>query len=260
MTTLRFTSFAAATLLAAGAPPLAAPLAPLAAQSLAQRIAAAPDGTVRFSFAVRAGVCGDGQSVNIRRPTSEWESACESGPARVSLDLASHRVTALRFYVGGRWREGAGPATDLGTIAPAEASAWLLDVAAHGEAKVARHAVFPASLADGVEVWPKLLALARDESRPTEVRRDATFWLAQQAATAATKGLTDIVENDGDRQVRRSAIFALSQRPAEEGVPALMAIARGNRDPEMRRQAIFWLGQSHDPRALEFLRQILAGS
>lgn len=255
MTTLRFLPLAAAAILGGG---LVTTPSPASAQSLAQRIAAAPDGTVRFSFNVRDGVCGDGQNVNFRRGSNEWESACENGPGRVSLDVAAHRVTGLRFYVGGHWRAGT-TGTDLGLVSPSEASNWLLDLAAHGDHSVARHAVFPASIADSVVVWPKLLELARNESLSTDVRRDATFWLAQQAATAATKGLTDIVESSGEREVRRSAVFALSQRPAEEGVPALMNIAQHNRDPEMRRQAIFWLGQSHDPRALDFLREILAG-
>ena len=40
-----------------------APLEPVMAQSLAQRVAAAPDGKVEFSFASRPGVCGDGKGV-----------------------------------------------------------------------------------------------------------------------------------------------------------------------------------------------------
>ena len=40
-----------------------APIEPVVAQSLAQRVAAAPDGKVEFSFASRPGVCGDGKGV-----------------------------------------------------------------------------------------------------------------------------------------------------------------------------------------------------
>ena len=40
-----------------------APLEPVVAQSLAQRVAAAPDGEVEFRFASRPGVCGDGKGV-----------------------------------------------------------------------------------------------------------------------------------------------------------------------------------------------------
>ncbi len=235
----------------------AAPPPRLAAQSLAQRVAAAPDGTLRFAFAVRPGVCASGENVNVGRRSSEWESVCDDGPGRVALDVAGHRVTALRFYVGGHWKPGA--ATDLGQVPAAEATSFLLDLAAHAEGRVAQHALVPAALADSVVVWPKLLELARDESRPNGLRRGATFWLSQQAAAAATKGLAELATSDGDRQVRRSAVFALSQRPHDEGVPALIEVARTSHDPELRRQAIFWLGQTGDPRALEFLRSVLAG-
>jgi len=34
-------------------------------------------------------------------------------------------------------------------------------------------------------------------------------------------------------------------------------VARTNRNPAVRKQAIFWLGQSKDPRALQFLEEIL---
>ena len=256
MTTMRFVWLAAAVvvaLLAGGG--LAR--TPLSAQSLAQRVAAAPDGTLRFAFAVRPGVCGNGENIRTSRRSQEWESACEDGPGRIALDVAGHRVTALRFYVGGRWLPGS--ATDLGQVPAAEAGTFLFDLAAHADSRVAEHAIVPASLADSVVAWPKLLELARDAGRPTGVRRSATFWLSQAAATAATKGLVELATSDGDRQVRRSAVFALSQRPKDEGVPALIRIAQTSRDPELRRQAIFWLGQTGDPRAIEYLREVLAG-
>jgi len=40
-----------------------AALALILAQSLGARVAAAPDGTVRFTFAARLGVCGNGRTV-----------------------------------------------------------------------------------------------------------------------------------------------------------------------------------------------------
>ena len=84
------------------------------------------------------------------------------------------------------------------------------------------------------------------------------FWLGQAAGDAATKGLTDLVDDGNqDREVRESAVFALSQRPRDEGVPALIRIARENKDPDLRRKAIFWLGQSDDPRALSLFEELL---
>jgi len=90
------------------------------------------------------------------------------------------------------------------------------------------------------------------------VKRSAVFWLGQAAGDAATRGLTDLVDDgSADHEVRETAVFALSQRPHEEGVPALIRIVKENKDPDLRRKAIFWLGQSDDPRALSLFEELL---
>ncbi len=244
---------------------------PLGAQSLAARVASVGTGSVRFEFAARDGVCGNGRGgITVRREDGrttvqgmtvsqnrrdEWEDECEPGPVRVALDVESGRVTGVRSYVGGRWR---GSATgDLGTVTAPEASAFLLEVARTAEAKPAKDAIFPATLAADVpDPWRELLAIAKDESRPRDVRQSALFWISQAASDAATAGLQELVE-DEDRRVRESAVFALSQRPADESVPALIRLARTHRDPSVRRTAIFWLGQSKDARAVGYFEEVL---
>jgi HEAT repeat protein len=64
-------------------------------------------------------------------------------------------------------------------------------------------------------------------------------------------------ENDPETSVKKQAVFALSQLPKSEGVPLLIELAKSNRNAVVRKQAIFWLGQSRDPRALDFLEEIL---
>ena len=121
-----------------------------------------------------------------------------------------------------------------------------------------RRVMFPAVLADSVSIWPDLLKIAKSDDITRKTRRSAVFWLGQAAGDAATKGLTDLVDDGNqDREVRESAVFALSQRPRDEGVPALIRIARENKDPDLRRKAIFWLGQSDDPRALSLFEELL---
>ena len=63
--------------------------------------------------------------------------------------------------------------------------------------------------------------------------------------------------NDPDTEVKKKAVFALSQLPKDEAVPKLIAVARSQRNPEVRKQAFFWLGQSHDPRALAYIQEVL---
>ncbi|MBA3316590.1 MAG: HEAT repeat domain-containing protein [Gemmatimonadales bacterium] len=237
--------------------------APLAAQSLAQRVQGAGDGTVRLSFASREGVCSRGPgSITIiddhdDSDDDEWESDCERGPVRVSLRMQGGRVADSETYVGGRWRAGRGRVTDLGLVPAREAADLLLSLAPRASDDDGE-LITAATLADSAEVWPQLLRIARNPDIGEETRRQAVFWLGQAAGDAATEGLDSIArDGDGDIEIRKQAVFALSQRPSDEGVPVLIRIARTNRHPELRKTALFWLGQSEDPRALTLFEEIL---
>lgn len=260
-------------ILAAAAIVAAAPLAlhSQTATSITDRVNAAPNGKVRFTFAARPDVCGSGNSIHTGNSTTNdghggssadvvWDDDCGHGPVRIVLTVANHAVTGLHTYVGGRWRAASG-VTDLGDIAPQTASDYLLSLATRSPEAVGRQAIFPSTLADGVTVWPSLLRIARESAIPSRTRKDAVFWLGQMAGDKVTSSLAQLATEDTvDRDIRKSAVFALSQRPHDEGVPALIHVARTNRDPAVRKQALFWLGQSDDPRALALFETILSGS
>jgi hypothetical protein len=89
------------------------------------------------------------------------------------------------------------------------------------------------------------------------VRGQALFWMAQKAGKKVAGEISSAIENDPDTDVKKKAVFALTQIPGNEGVPKLIEVARNNRNPEVRKQAMFWLGQSHDPRALAFIEEVL---
>jgi HEAT repeats len=234
--------------------------AALQAQTLAERAAALGEGTLRLSFAARAGVCGNGgHSITIVSDDErgEWESDCAPGPVRVSLWIRGGKVADAHTYVGGRWRPAEGRTTDLGTVPARQAAADLLALAEAGRTD-GEELVTAATLADSAIVWPALLRLARRTDVPMDTRRQAVFWLGQAAGEAAARGLDSLAaDRGGDLEVRKQAVFALSQRPADEGVPALIRIARTNPHAELRKSALFWLGQSEDPRAIALFEEIL---
>lgn len=236
------------------------------AQAIAGRVGAVRDGIVRMSYTARPGVCGNGSSWISTRPGEhigsfngrEWESECDSGPVRVSLSLEDGEVRAIRTYVGGRWRSGQASGTDIGMVPATEAAEYLMSLVKRGNGRASRDAILPATLADSTVVWPSLLAVAKDSTRPRDTRRQAIFWLGQMAGDNAS-GMLDSVASDesGERDIREQAVFALSQRPRDEGVPALIRIAKTTHDREIRKKALFWLGQSNDTRALSLFEELL---
>ena len=245
------------------------------AQGIGRRVSSAPDGKVRMTFASRPGVCGNGSS-NISFDCDDgdcghhgtWNDGdrdadvttcpCEEGPVRLVFRVAGGRVTKVRAYVGGDWRSPEAATTDLGVVSAKDAAQYLLELARTSAGHAGEEAIFPATLADSVTVWPDLFRIARNEDVPRATRKSAVFWIGQAAGDAVTKGLDSLAEaHDVDRDVRESAVFALSQQRNDVGVPALIAIARTNKDPDIRKKAIFWLGQSDDPRALALFEELL---
>jgi hypothetical protein len=240
------------------------------AQSIADRVSRASDGTVRMSFATKPEICGRGGSISRgnnwrqqwgdydRSRDVEWDNACDYGPGRLVLEKRDGEIVALRFAVGGRWRPAGSGVTDIGTVPAKDAADYLMSLASKLPGRAGRDAIFPATIADSAVIWPALIRLAKDEDRPRETRKQAVFWLGQAAGDAATAGL-DSLSNDAsvDREVQKQVVFALSQRPKDEGIPILIRVAKTHRDPEVRRDAMFWLGQSNDPRAIALFEEVL---
>lgn len=237
-----------------------------AAQGLGEAILERGDGTVRFTFAAREGVlfCDHG----IRLHGGGWVSGearrgqadgCAPGPVRVEVEVRHGRVADVTT-LHARRRPTPG-ARDLGVVDPLQARDFLLGVArTGGEGRAAGEAVFPAVLADVPEGWRAVMELAGDTRVGGAARRSALFWLGQEAASAATEGLSAVAADEDEEQgVRDAAVFALSRRPAHEGVPVLMELARTARDARTRRSAFFWLSQSDDPRVVSFFRETLLG-
>jgi HEAT repeat protein len=85
------------------------------------------------------------------------------------------------------------------------------------------------------------------------------FWLGQKAGERVGSALSRAADDDPDTGVQKQAVFALSQMRNGEGVPRLIEVTRSNKHPAVRKQAMFWLGQSDDPRALNYLEEVLRG-
>lgn len=245
---------------------LAAAPGAAAAQGLRGAVLEGGDGTVRLSFSAREGVLFCDEGVRFHGGTwvagegRRWDDAgCAPGPVRVEVEVREGAVWRVATLHGRR-----GPtagARELGTVDPRQAQEFLLAIArSRGIGSRGSDAVFPAILADVPEGWRPVMELATDTRAPAEARKSALFWMGQEAASSATRGLAAVAaDEDEDQRVRDAAVFALSQRPPEEGVPVLMELARTAREARTRKSAFFWLSQSGDPRVPAFFRATILG-
>lgn len=106
------------------------------------------------------------------------------------------------------------------------------------------------------EAIPELISMARND-RSSRVRGQAIFWMGQIGGRKEAEQITEALENDPETDVKKRAVFALAQMKNGDGVPLLINVAKTNKNPVVRKEAIRWLGMTNDPRALDFLEQIL---
>ena len=143
-------------------------------------------------------------------------------------------------------------ATDLGIVSANDASAYFLGVASTSSGRAANAAIAAAALADSVDIWRQLLALARNADRPRDVRNSALFWMSGIAPVEAAAPLSTLARSNTEtRSLREGAIMTLGQMRDGAGVPMLIEFAsrESGDDHWLRDRAIFWLGNAEDDRA-----------
>ncbi len=107
----------------------------------------------------------------------------------------------------------------------------------------------------GNDQW--LLDQAVNTKNSMEIRKQALFWAGQNGSVDLAK-LGALYDKAPEEEFKNQVIFVLSQRgKSPEAVDKLIDIAKNEKNRELRKQAIFWLGQSHDPRALKALGELI---
>ena len=231
---------------------------------VAEALAGMDDGVVAFSYATRPGTrfCGEsghtvsvGRGVRMERGPRGDAERCREGSALVEVTLEGGTVTEVAFLGAGELPRA--EARDLGRVSAPESARAFLDMA-RDDGPEADDALVAAVVADSMVIWPDLLDIARDRDRVRRTRKNALFWLGQEAAARVTDALAETADDGTEaREIREAAVFALSQRPDEESLPALMRLAREGAHPDTRRSALFWLAQSDDPAVPDFFAEIL---
>ncbi len=230
---------------------------PASAQSLARRVADAPDGRVRLSFPARPNVCGYEDAIIVRderggedhirtfRGSSddmdEIRTRCVAGPVRLEMTVRDHAVQRVRTRVGAAFPSTTERVTDLGTVPASDAVDLLLALAPRSSGSRGDDALLGVTLAAGVDPAPGLLRLAGNTEAPVGVREKAVFWAAEGGATAAQLGA--LYDRQPGPRVREQILFAYSLIDGPAAARELLRVARGDDDIELRRKSIFWLGQ-----------------
>ncbi len=243
----------------------------VAAQSLADRVAGASGPRVQFTYAGRPGVCGNGRSF-VQVSGNMWfgsfndgdrREACEPGPVRVVLDRAGREVVSIATFVGPLPERAEGIA-DLGRVRAADAAGYLLGLAERADGRVSRDALMPAVLADSTDPTARLLAIARNQNSARETRRSAISWLGRpldersRSVAEIASTLVAIARDDDDNQsVRQQAMRTLARLEHGTGTPALIELARDAQRVWLAREAMSSLNSSGDPRARDYLRQVV---
>lgn len=242
-----------------------------AAQSLADRVASAAQPRVQFTFAARQEVCGNGRSY-YQIAGNTWHGSfneadrrepCVNGPVRVLLDRAGRDVISVSTFVG-PIPEAVPGVADLGRVSTRVATDYLLGIAERGEGRVSRDAIGPAVLADSVDVTPRLLAIARNQNAPRETRRTAISWVARPLDTRERNvrdiatALVAVAGDESENQsVRQQALRSLARLEHGAGTAHLVDLARDARRSWLAREALSALNASGDPRARQYLREVV---
>ena len=217
------------------------------------------DGTVAFEVAIKDDVRICRHGINRGRWRGGWRGdECVDGSVTVLVEVDGGRVIDVDHMRPGR--PGPAPDRDLGWVSTDEAAGFLLGLVPVTRPKVAEDALHMAAVVDSVELWPDLERFAGDRSLADDVRESALFWLGQEAAAEAVRGITRVLEaSDESVDIKEAAVFALSQRPDSVSVPLLLDVARSSDHPDVKESAFFWLSQKDDPRVLEFFLEVLRG-
>ncbi len=245
---------------------------------LARRVASAGDGLVKMTYAPREGICGDGRSfiadatsrpggfemwfrdgMSLSGTMNDLQSRCERGPVRLLLVVRDRRVVDVQPFVGPSSAATERSGTDLGTVATAEVSRYLLDLAARASDGIARNAILAASIADSVRIAGQLASIARTTALGDGARGAALRWLVRAADREgdreAPRVLRSIIEDENDRpEVRDRAVRVIGE--SDDGPAYLRTVYGRLSDQSLRERVVRVIGERGSSADVEWVRSV----
>jgi HEAT repeat protein len=252
---------------------------PFQGTDIGRRVAGAPDGLVKMTYAARAGVCGDGRSfiaeasgsgrgsdiwlangVPLSSTSGDISSRCEAGPVRLMLVVRDHQVIDVQPFVGPSSAATTRAGTELGTVAVADIARYLIELAKIGREETARNALLAASLADSVRIADRLASIARDKSLAPPAREAALKWVGRIAEREGNRDALRVaraIAEDGDDRVdvRERAIRVIGED--DDGGPAyLRSLYSKLGEPTLRERVVRVVAESGTKADMDWIRAI----
>jgi len=116
--------------------------------------------------------------------------------------------------------------------------------------------IFSLSQMGGADNYRWLMDIALNPKEDIEIRKKALFW-AGQGHNVDVADLVKLYDSMSDREMKDQLIFVYSQRREAAALDKLFQIGKNDPDRELRKKAIFWIGQSRDPRAVQYLQDLI---
>ena len=251
---------------------------PVQGSDLARRVASAPDGLVKMTYASRAGICGDGRSfiaegtasgrgpdiwlangMTISGSMGDNAARCAPGPVRLLLVVRDHRVIDVQPFVGPSSPATERAGVELGSVAVSEVTRYLIDLAKAGRDETARTALLAASLADSVRLADQLAGLARNRTLAPSTREAALKWVGRVAAREgnrdALRVAREIAEDRDDRvDVRERAVRVIGED--EGGSPYLRSLYGRLDEATLRERVVRVVAESGTKEDIDWIRGI----
>ncbi len=116
--------------------------------------------------------------------------------------------------------------------------------------------LFVISSHDGTEAGKFLHSTALGKY-PTEIRKNAIFWIGNLKEDKSIDSLKEIYKKSKEKELREQVIFALHLCDHDEAVREMIRIARQDSSSEIRKNAIFWLGQKACQESIIYLKGVV---